>query len=83
MWVAEGWTSFYDNLILRRSNLLDNKEYFEFIDTEINDIMRFTGRFRQSLSESSFDTWIKFYRKDENSNNSQISYYTKGSLLLQ
>lgn len=81
MWVAEGWTSFYDNLILKRSNLIDDMEYYEFLNTEVNDIMRFTGRFSQSLSESSFDAWIKYYRKDENSNNSQISYYTKGALV--
>lgn len=42
--------------------------------------MKFSGRFKQSLAESSFDTWIKFYRKDENFNNSQVSYYTKGAL---
>lgn len=81
LWVAEGWTSFFDNLILRRCGLIDNKEYFEFLDVEVNDIMRFVGRFTQSLAESSYDTWIKFYRKDENFNNSQISYYTKGALV--
>ena len=81
LWVAEGWTSFYDNLILRRCGLIDNKEYFEFVDVEVNDIMRFEGRLNQSLAESSFDTWIKFYRKDENFSNSQVSYYTKGALV--
>jgi len=81
LWVAEGWTSFYDNLILRRCGLIDNKEYFEFVDAEVNDIMRFEGRWNQSLAESSFDTWIKFYRKDENFSNSQVSYYTKGALV--
>ena len=81
LWVAEGWTSFYDNLILRRCGLIDNEEYFEFVDVEVNDIMRFEGRFNQSLAESSFDTWIKFYRKDENFSNSQVSYYTKGALV--
>ncbi len=81
LWVAEGWTSFYDNLILRRSGILNDKEYFEFLDREVNDVMKFSGRFVQSLAESSFDAWIKFYRKDENSNNSQISYYTKGALV--
>jgi len=81
LWVAEGWTSFYDNLILRRCGLIDNKEYFEFVDAEVNDIMRYEGRLNQSLEESSFDTWIKFYRKDENFSNSQVSYYTKGALV--
>ncbi len=81
LWIAEGWTSFYDNLFLRRCNIIDNKEYFEFVDVEVNDIMRFKGRFSQSLAESSMDTWIKFYRKDENYSNSQVSYYTKGALV--
>lgn len=81
LWISEGWTNFYDNLFLRRSGILDEKEYFEFVDIEINDVMRFKGRFSQSLAESSFDTWIKFYRRDENYNNAQVSYYTKGSLV--
>lgn len=81
LWVAEGWTSFYDDLILRRANILDNNEYYEFVCVQLNDIMQYKGRFSQSLAESSFDTWIKFYRKDENFNNTQISYYTKGALV--
>jgi predicted metalloprotease with PDZ domain len=81
LWVAEGWTSIYDNIFIRRCGILDNKEYYEFIEKEVNDIMRFQGRFNQSLFESSYDTWIKFYRQDENSKNSQVSYYTKGALV--
>lgn len=81
LWVAEGWTSFYDNLILRRSNILTDEEYYEFLGVELNDIMRFEGRFHQSVEESSYDTWIRFYRKDENYNNTQVSYYTKGALI--
>ncbi len=81
LWVAEGWTSIYDNIFIRRCGVLDNKEYYEFIEKEVNDIMRFQGRFNQSLFESSYDTWIKFYRQDENSKNSQVSYYTKGALV--
>ncbi len=81
LWVAEGWTSIYDNIFIRRCGVLDNKEYYEFIEKEVNDIMRFQGRFNQTLFESSYDTWIKFYRQDENSKNSQVSYYTKGALV--
>ena len=81
LWVAEGWTSIYDNIFIRRCGVLDNKEYYEFIEKEVNDIMRFQGRFNQSLFASSYDTWIKFYRQDENSKNSQVSYYTKGALV--
>ena len=81
LWVAEGWTSFYDNLILRRCGILTDEEYYEFLAVELNDIMRFEGRFHQSVEESSYDTWIRFYRKDDNYNNTQISYYTKGALV--
>ncbi|HMQ68673.1 MAG TPA: PDZ domain-containing protein [Ignavibacteria bacterium] len=80
LWVSEGFTNFYDNIFIRRSNILNNEEYFEFVDSEINLVMRFNGRFVQSLAESSFDAWIKLYRPNENSLNSGISYYTKGSL---
>lgn len=79
-YVTEGWTSFYDNIILRRADILNNEEYIEYIEKDVNDIMRYSGRFKQSLEESSFDNWIKYYRQDENNRNSQISYYTKGAL---
>jgi predicted metalloprotease with PDZ domain len=81
LWEAEGWTSIYDNIFIRRCDVLDNKEYYEFIEREVNDIMRFQGRFNQTLFESSYDTWIKYYRQDENSKNSTVSYYTKGALV--
>ena len=81
LWVSEGFTNFYDNLFIRRSGILDNGEYFDFVDDEINAVMRYKGRFIQSVAESSFDAWIKLYRPDENSLNSGISYYTKGSLI--
>lgn len=79
-WVTEGWTSFFDNLILRRAEIVDNKGYLEFVAEEVNEVMRFHGRFHQSLEESSFNNWIKFYNRHENSRNDQISYYKKGAL---
>lgn len=81
LWVAEGWTSFYDNLILRRCGILTDEEYYDFLAVELNDVIRFEGRFHQSVEESSYDTWIRFYRKDENYNNTQVSYYTKGAIV--
>lgn len=81
LWVSEGFTNYYDNLFLKRCDILDENEYYGFIDEEVNVVMRFKGRFVQSLTESSFDSWIKLYRPDENSENSRISYYTKGSLV--
>jgi predicted metalloprotease with PDZ domain len=61
--------------------LLNNEEYFSFLEREVNDVLKYQGRLVQSLEESSFDTWIKHYRKDENYKNAQISYYTKGALV--
>ncbi len=80
-WVTEGWTSFFDNLLLRRAELLDDKGYLEFVAEEVNEILGYEGRMHQSLEESSFDNWIKFYEKHENTRNDQISYYKKGSLI--
>ena len=79
-WVTEGWTSFFDNLILIRAGLISDERYFEFLDVEVNDVMYYTGRFHQSLEQSSFDNWIKFYRRHENTRNDQVSYYKKGAL---
>lgn len=80
-WVTEGWTSFFDNLLVRRADLFDDKEYLEFVAEEVHEVMGFEGRMHQSLEESSFDNWIKFYERHENSRNDQISYYKKGSLV--
>ncbi len=80
LWIAEGWTSYYDNVFLVRAGLITPAEYLEMFEHELNDVMRYQGRFRQGLRESSFDTWVKFYKKDENTNNTQVSYYTKGAL---
>ncbi len=81
LWVAEGFTSFYDNLFIYRAGFLNKEEYLEALSKEINDALRYEGRKVQSLEDASYDAWIKYYRRDENSNNSQISYYTKGSVV--
>ncbi|MCB0720876.1 MAG: M61 family metallopeptidase [Ignavibacteriae bacterium] len=80
-WVTEGWTSFFDNLILRRADIVDDKEYLEFVADEVNEVMRYTGRFHQSLEDSSYYNWTKFYNRHENSRNDQISYYKKGGMI--
>ncbi len=81
LWVAEGVTSYYDDLMLVRSGLGTPKEYLARISKTISGVQNSAGRHVQSLAESSFDTWVKFYRPDENAPNSRISYYTKGSLI--
>lgn len=81
LWVAEGITSYYDDLIVARAGLFKPKEYLDRVSKSIASVQSAPGRLVQSLRDSSFDSWIKFYRPDENANNSRISYYAKGSLV--
>jgi predicted metalloprotease with PDZ domain len=81
LWVFEGITSYYDSLALLRSGLITRESYLELLAKTITRVMRTRGRFRQSLEESSFDAWTKFYKQDAGSTNSIVSYYSKGSLL--
>ncbi|HYJ87178.1 MAG TPA: PDZ domain-containing protein [Pyrinomonadaceae bacterium] len=81
LWVAEGITSYYDTLVLRRAGLLSEQSFLRQNAAAIQDLQKTPGRFVQSAEESSFDTWIKYYRQDENSINSQVSYYDKGAIL--
>jgi predicted metalloprotease with PDZ domain len=81
LWVAEGVTSYYDDLIVARTGLFTPKEYLDRLSKNISAVQLAPGRLVQSLTDSSFDSWIKFYRPDENANNSRISYYLKGALV--
>lgn len=81
LWAFEGVTSYYDDLALLRVGLIDRERYLGLLAETITGVMRANGRTKQSLEDSSFDAWIKHYRQDENSPNSLISYYTKGSLV--
>jgi predicted metalloprotease with PDZ domain len=81
LWVMEGITSYYDNLILARAGLVTPERYLEMLAEDIQKLQAQPGRQLQSLAQSSFDAWIKLYRPDENSENSSISYYLKGSLV--
>jgi predicted metalloprotease with PDZ domain len=81
LWLFEGCTSYYDDLMLLRSGIINEKTYLGLVSKTINGVLRGAGRFKQSLAESSFDAWTKYYRQDENSPNAIVSYYTKGSLL--
>lgn len=81
LWIFEGFTSYYDELSLVRTKLISSKHYLELLTANIDRVYQNEGRFKQSLAESSFDAWIKFYKQDENSHNTMVSYYTKGALL--
>lgn len=80
LWVFEGITSYYDDLGLVRSGLIKPEGYLELLANSITRVWQTPGRFRQTLAESSFDAWTKFYKQDENSPNTIVSYYVKGAL---
>lgn len=81
LWVFEGFTSYYDDLILYRSGVIDRAAYLELLAEQITRYHQNVGREHQSVSDSSFDAWIKYYRPDENSQNATTSYYNKGALI--
>lgn len=81
LWIFEGFTSYYDDLILLRSGVISPDSYLKLLKGQIDRYLQNPGRFIQTVSESSFDAWIKFYRQDENSNNAGTSYYNKGCLV--
>jgi predicted metalloprotease with PDZ domain len=81
LWLFEGFTSYYDDLMLVRSGIISEAAYFKLLGKTIANVLRGSGRTKQSVAESSFDAWTKYYRQDENAPNAIISYYTKGSLI--
>ena len=81
LWAFEGITSYYDDLALLRSGVIDQKDWLDLLAKTIGNVLRTPGRLRQSLAESSFDAWSKFYRPDENTPNVVVSYYAKGALV--
>lgn len=81
LWVFEGITSYYDDLALVRSGLISATDYLTLLGETITRVSRGHGRRRQSVAESSYDAWTKFYKQDANAGNAIVSYYTKGSLI--
>jgi predicted metalloprotease with PDZ domain len=81
LWVAEGFTSYYGDLILERAGFTKPEKYLEGLLKTINAVENQPGGRIMPVSQSSFDAWVKYYRPNENSNNSSISYYDKGSLI--
>ncbi len=81
LWVAEGLTSYYEGILLMRAGIIDSNEVLASEAGIIGSLAARPGRHQMSAEEASFDAWIKYYRQDENSINTQISYYSKGELL--
>ncbi len=81
LWFFEGFTSYYDDLLLRRAGLLDDAQYLKLLNKTINQVLQTPGRHVHSVAQSSFEAWTKYYRQDANSPNLTVSYYTKGALV--
>jgi predicted metalloprotease with PDZ domain len=81
LWAFEGITSYYDDLLLLRSGLITVDDYLTLLAQGMTRVWMGGGRFKQSLADSSFDAWTKFYRQDENAPNAIVSYYAKGSVI--
>lgn len=81
LWFFEGFTSYFDDLFLRRAKLMDNAAYLKALTKTINQVNQTPGRLVQTVAQASFDAWVKYYRQDENTANATVSYYTKGALV--
>ncbi len=81
LWFFEGFTSYYDDLFLVRTGLIEPLRYLRLLAKTVDGVLAAPGRQVQSVAEASFDAWIKYYRSDENTPNATISYYQKGALV--
>jgi predicted metalloprotease with PDZ domain len=81
LWIFEGFTSYYDDLMLARTGYMNEAAYLKAVGKTIAQVMKGPGRLNQSVADSSMDAWTKYYRQDENAPNSIVSYYAKGALV--
>ena len=81
LWAFEGFTSYYEPLALVRCGQIDRKSWLELMGRKLTDVMRRPGRHVQSVADSSFDAWTKFYQQDEDAPNAIVSYYSKGCMV--
>lgn len=82
LWLAEGLTSLMDEMFIYRAGLISLEEYLEMQRDNLNRYLSVPGRKFHSLDESSYNSWVKLYRPDENSSNSSVSYYLKGGIVF-
>ena len=80
LWLFEGFTSYYDSLMLRRTGLVDDKGYAKLLTEDTKAVLEVNARRMQSLAEASFDAWIKFYKPSPNTPNAHVSYYRQGAM---
>jgi predicted metalloprotease with PDZ domain len=81
LWLFEGFTAYYDDLMLVRSSITTPQQYLDTLASTASGVLRGGGRLQQSAASASFNAWVKYYRPDENSPNALCNYYTQGSLI--
>ena len=81
LWIAEGFTDYYGELLVHRAGLSTRDEYLEALSNQVEALQTTPGRLVQSAEMASYDAWIKYYRPDENAANTSVSYYTKGAVI--
>lgn len=81
LWIYEGFTSYYDDLLVQRSNVISVENYLSVVAQNLTRLQRNIGRSKQTISASSFDAWTKFYKQDESAINNIVSYYNKGAIV--
>ena len=81
LWAYEGITSYYDDLVLARSGVIEPTAYLDLLAKQLTRLQRNAGRKGQSLAQSSFTAWTKFYQQDANAPNAIVSYYNKGAVV--
>ncbi|MGS2721253.1 M61 family metallopeptidase [Paraglaciecola aestuariivivens] len=81
LWIYEGFTSYYDDLSLFSAHVIDQNQYLSVVGQNLTRLLRNKGRFKQSVTESSFDAWTKFYKQDASAINHIVSYYNKGAVI--
>ena len=81
LWLFEGFTAYYDDLMLLRSGITTPQQYLDTLASTASGVLRGAGRLTQSAASASFNAWVKYYRPDENSPNVLCNYYTQGSLI--
>jgi predicted metalloprotease with PDZ domain len=81
LWFVEGFTSYFDDYFVYKAGVSSLEEYLDIVAKNLNTVVNTAGDNIQSLADASFDAWIKYYRQNENSPNTQVSYYTKGGIV--
>ncbi len=81
LWFAEGVTSYLDSLLPVAASVVDEASLLEDLGADLSRFRLTAGRRVQSLQQSAEEAWVKLYRQDAYSHDTQISYYLKGAVL--